>query len=94
MPPYVPWHAELVFISGVIEIGLGLLLLFRRTAALAAWGLIALLIAVFPANIHMALNPQLFPSANPIVLWVRLPFQAVFIAWAFWFTRSVSERRL
>ncbi len=88
MPPFMPRHAELVYLSGVIEIGLGLLLLFRRTSAWAGWGCIALLIAVFPANVHMALNPQLFPAVSPLALWARLPFQAVFIAWAFWFTRS------
>ncbi len=88
MPPYMPWHAELVFLSGIIEMGLGLLLLIRRTSAWAGWGCIALLIAVFPANLHMALNPQLFPAVSPLALWVRLPFQALFIIWAFWFTRS------
>ena len=88
MPPYLPKPAELVYLSGIFEIGLGVLLLFRRTASLAAWGLIALLLAVFPANLHMALNPHLFPTVSPGVLWSRLPFQAVFIAWAFWFTRS------
>ena len=87
MPPVVPWHAELVALSGVAEVLLGVLLLVRRTMTLAAWGLIALLIAVFPANVHMALNPQLFPTASPVALWARLPFQAVFIAWAYWFTR-------
>jgi uncharacterized membrane protein len=45
-----------------------------------------LLVAVFPANVHMALNPQLFPDIPPVALWLRLPFQAVFIAWAYWFT--------
>ncbi len=88
MPPYLPRHALLVDLSGVAEIALGLLLLVPRCQAFAAWGLIALLVAVFPANLHMALNPGAFPEIPPAVLWVRLPLQAVLIAWAFWFTRS------
>ena len=51
MPPYLPWHLELVYLSGFFEAALGLLLLVPRTSRLAAWGIIALLIAVFPANI-------------------------------------------
>lgn len=90
MPPYLPWHLALVYISGVAEIGLGTLLLFERWSALAGWGLIALLIAVFPANIHMALHPKLFTWASATNLWLRLPFQGVLIAWAYWYTRSSS----
>ena len=56
MPPYLPWHLLLVLISGAAEIGLGALVLVPRWSRLAAWGLIALLIAVFPANLHMALH--------------------------------------
>jgi uncharacterized membrane protein len=50
--------------------------------------LIALLIAVFPANIHMALHAELFPEFDPVALWLRLPLQGVLIAWAYWFTRK------
>jgi uncharacterized membrane protein len=87
MPPYLPWHVPLVYVSGVCEVLLGVLLLVPRVRRAAAWGLIALLVAVFPANVHMAVNPDLFPSIPPAVLWARLPLQAVFIAWAWWFTR-------
>ncbi|MFN0110647.1 MAG: MauE/DoxX family redox-associated membrane protein [Blastocatellia bacterium] len=62
MPPYLPWHLALVYISGVAEILLGVLVLFPRYTQLAGWGLIALLIAVFPANVFMAQNPLLFPN--------------------------------
>jgi uncharacterized membrane protein len=48
MPPYLPWHLALVYLSGVAEMGLGALLLFEQWSVLAGWGLIALLIAVFP----------------------------------------------
>lgn len=87
MPSYLPWHIQLVYVSGVFEVLLGVLLLVPRVQRAAAWGLIALLIAVFPANVHMALNPDLFPSVPPAVLWARLPLQAVFIAWTWWFTK-------
>jgi uncharacterized membrane protein len=88
MPPYIPWHHFFVYLSGVAEIALGVALLIPATTRLAAWGLIALLIAVFPANIHMALNPELFADfGTPTALWVRLPLQGVLIAWAFWYTR-------
>ena len=86
MPPYLPWPRELVYISGVCEIVLGALLLVPRCTPYAAWGLIALLIAVFPANLHMALHPEEFPKIPPLAIWIRLPLQGVLIAWAYWFT--------
>lgn len=87
VPPYLPWPVALVVISGVAEIALGVLLLVRRTSRLAAWGAIALLVAVFPANLHMAMNPQLYPATSPTALLIRLPLQGVLIAVAYWFTR-------
>jgi uncharacterized membrane protein len=71
--------------------GLGALFLFEQWSVLAGWGLVALLIAVFPANIHMALHPELFTWASPINLWIRLPLQGVLIAWAYWYTRSEGK---
>ena len=88
MPPYLPWPWSLVYLSGVFEIALGAFLLWPRTTVIAAWGLIALLIAVFPANVHMALHVEDFPTIPPIMLWLRLPLQGVLIAWAYWFTRG------
>jgi uncharacterized membrane protein len=92
MPAYLPWHEELVFVSGVFEILGGIGLLIPRTQVIAAWGLIALLVAVFPANVHMALHPEVgaevFPTLPPFVWWVRLPFQLLFIAWAYWYTKA------
>lgn len=97
MPPYLPAHRFLVLLSGVAEIVLGVLVLIPRTRVLAAWGLIALLIAVFPANVHMALHdPQLtdlptwMSQPTPTANWIRLPFQLVFIAWAWWYTRPAT----
>jgi uncharacterized membrane protein len=91
MPPYLPWHLFLIYLSGFFEVALGVLLLVHALTRVAAWGLIALLIAVFPANIQMALNPQLYPDISPTVLWLRLPLQAVFIAWVFWYTRRAEQ---
>ena len=92
MPPYLPWHLFLVYLSGVFEIILGALLLIPKFSRLAAWGLIALLIAVFPANIYMAMNTELFPELNPLLIWVRLPIQFLLIVWAFWFTKSAVKK--
>lgn len=91
MPPYLPWHLPLVYLSGIAETALGALLLFRRWSAIAAWGLIALLIAVFPANLHMALNAGLYPQFSPILLWLRLPLQGALVGWAYWYTRDAPE---
>lgn len=91
MPPYLPWHLELVYISGVIEVMLGILLLVPKLTRAAAWGMIALMIAVYPANIHMAVNNHLYPDIPPVLLYIRLPMQFLFIAWAYWFTRSERE---
>ena len=88
MPAYVPWHVELVYLSGHAEIALGILVLIPTTSRLAAWGLIALLIAVFPANLQMALHPDTFPEFSATGLWGRLPLQAVLVAWAYRYTRT------
>ena len=90
MPPYLPWHLFLVYLSGLFEIALGVLLLVPALTRVAAWGLIALLVAVFPANIQMAVNPQLYSDINPTALWLRLPLQAVLVAWAYWYTRPAN----
>jgi uncharacterized membrane protein len=93
MPPYLPWHLFLVYLSGFFEVALGLLIFIQKFTRLAAWGMIALLVAVFPANLHMAVNSQLYPEHYPLSLWLRLPFQALFIAWAYWFTLPDSTRK-
>ena len=90
VPPYLPWPVMLVYVSGVAEIVLCVMLLVPATSRIAAWGLIALLIAVFPANIHMAMNPQLYPDTPLSALLIRLPLQAVMVALAYWFTRGAA----
>ena len=85
MPPWLPWPRALVQISGWAEIlgGLGVLVPFTRR--FSGWGLILLLIAVFPANIHVALQGRM-PGleVSPLMLWLRLPLQIVFFAWVWW----------
>lgn len=87
MPPYLPFHYAIVLISGVCEIGLGIALMVPKTSRMAGWGLIALLIAVFPANLHMAMHPDLFSEMSPTALYIRLPIQGLLILWAYWYTR-------
>jgi uncharacterized membrane protein len=94
VPPYIPWPLAMVYISGAAEItgGLGILIPpVRRSAAL---GLIALLLAVFPANIYMATNPvESGASALPAAaLWGRLLLQPVFIWWVLWSTKTALMR--
>ncbi len=90
MPPYIPAPMAMVYASGVAEIagGAGMMIPGRRRVA--GWWLIATLIAVFPANLHMALHADEYrelPGGAP-ALWARLPLQAVFIAWV----RSAMSR--
>jgi uncharacterized membrane protein len=81
MPDYLPAHDELVAASGVAEIAGGVAMMHPRTRRVGMWWLIATLIAIFPANLHMALNPGRYKRIPPAVLYARLPFQLVFIAW-------------
>lgn len=94
MPSYLPWPLLLVYISGVLEIALGVLLWLPKTTRLGAWGLIVLLILVFPANVNMTLHPELTPAIPGYILWLRLPLQAVFIGFAYYYTkpRAVDSR--
>jgi uncharacterized membrane protein len=85
MPPYLPWHLALVYLSGVAEVVLGAALLVSRTRSAAGWGLIALYVAVFPANLYQATSQVSFSEEpiSPLVLWGRLPLQLVFMVWAY-----------
>jgi len=87
MPPYIPAHLTMVYVSGFFEVlgGAGVLIPTLRRAA--GWGLIALLIAVFAANLHMVMHPAEYPSIPYWVLVARIPLQFVLIAWVEWSTR-------
>lgn len=88
MPDYLPAHRALVMLSGVFEILGGVGVLVPRTRALAGAGLILLLVAVFPANLNMALHVERYPDLPPAALYLRLPFQLLFGLWAWWATRK------
>ena len=86
VPRVLPFKRAIVYLSGVAEIALGAGLLLPQTQQLAAWGLIALFIAVFPANVSQALRKIPYGKAPLWLTWARLPLQGGFIAWAWLFT--------
>jgi len=93
MPLWLPWPGGLNAISGACEVLGGIGLLLPRLRVAAGWGLVALLVAVFPANVHVALQGHMDgTSFSPTVLWLRLPFQAVFIAGVVWISRPRHPR--
>ena len=98
MPPVLPAPLALVYLSGVAEIALGVGVLVPQTRRYAAWGLVALLVAVFPANVYMATSGVAvqgtpFGTLDPSAAerWGRLPLQAVLVVWAWWYTRPTGE---
>jgi uncharacterized membrane protein len=91
VPPYLPAHRELVLISGAAEIAGGLGVLVPQTRRAAAVGLAILLIAVLPANLWMARNPEGFPGIPPWALWARLPLQIPLIWWALLYARKSRQ---
>ena len=84
VPPILPYKYELVYISGFFEVLLGILLMIPRFQSIAAKGLIALLICVYPANIYLAQTNGVAMGISPLIAWGRLPFQFVFIGLAYW----------
>ena len=84
MPPYLPKPELLNIISGLGEIAGGIGVLIPRFRRPAAWGLIALLVAIFPANLHLAINGWSGRNLASWILWARLPFQLLFIGWVYW----------
>ena len=86
MPPYIPFPEFMIFISGVIEVILGAGLLWPVTRILAAWGIIALLIAVLPPHIYMIQNRQQWSRIPAWALWLRLPLQGLLMLWAYSYT--------
>lgn len=81
IPSWIPAPLLMVQLSGIAEIVLGAALFVPRLRRLAGWGIIALLIAVFPANIEMARRPELLPQVPEILFWIRLPLQLGFVWW-------------
>jgi uncharacterized membrane protein len=93
VPPIFPAFAS-VYISGFFEILGGIGLLIPWVSVAAAWGLVSLFIAVFPANIYLALHDIQIDGIphNQVLYWARLPFQAVLLAWAYWYTRDPAAQ--
>ncbi len=93
VPKMLPEPLWITWISGVCELLLGAAVLWPRTRSSAGLALIALYVAVFPANLNMALHPMETGAAAmpPWALWLRLPFQAVFIGLAWWVSRPDSQ---
>lgn len=95
VPDVLPYPLALVYISGVFEILGGIGLVVPTVSRAAAWGLIALFIAVFPANINMAVN-HIHIDNIPDSPWfqvARLPFQVVLITWAWWYTKPATDTK-
>ncbi len=97
VPPVFPRPRELVYASGLAEIAFGLGVLHPETREASAWGLVALLVAVFPANVYMAVDdeaveglPERFEPSDAALL-ARLPLQAVLVLWAWWYTRPTED---
>lgn len=92
MPPYLPWHLFLIYLSGAAELAGGVGLLVPKLRRAAGWGLIALLIAIFPANIYMLTDGLTLGGIKvpEWVLWIRLPLQGVLMVWIWW--AAVAKR--
>lgn len=91
VPPGFPSRKMLVIVSGFAEIAGGIGLLIPSLRRLAGWGLVVLLIAIFPANLYMAFHPARFGMA-PWILWARLPFQFIFLGWVWWVALARPQR--
>lgn len=94
MPPYVPRHREAVQVSGLAEIAGGVAVVPPATRRFARWWLIAVLAAIFPANVHMAVNPEQVPGLDlrrvpRWALWARLPLQPMMMWWVW---RATEDR--
>jgi uncharacterized membrane protein len=87
MPDYLPRHHELVLLSGLAEIAGGVGVLVPQTRRAAAWGIVLMLVAVFPANVWMVQHPERFPGVPMWAMWLRLPLQVPLIWWAYRYTR-------
>lgn len=91
MPAYLGYHEALVIISGVFEIAGAIGILIPRTRLIAGYGLLALIVAVYPANINMALHPENYPDIPTLFLYIRLPIQFLFFGFVWW---AIKPERL
>ncbi len=94
VPPWWPWPSFAVYASGVFEVLLAILIVWPKTRSLAGLGLIALTLAVTPANVHMWLHPEQFPEVSEAALSIRLVVQVLLLALIWWSTRRPSTDAL
>ena len=96
MPPYIPYHNFMVYLSGALEIVFALMMLFKKTRFYGCWGIILLLIAVFPANIYLYNSeiPHKILSVTKLEALIRLPYQLPLLLFAFWHSKEESSIRL
>ena len=98
VPPVLPAPLALVYLSGIAEIAVGVGVLLPRTRRYAAWATVAVLLAVFPANVYMATHGVVVEGLpgggdpSGFVRWGRLPLQGVLVLWALWYTQPLSEQ--
>ena len=95
VPPIIDWRKEAVLISGSFEIILGVLLLFNQTRKFAAWGIILLLIAVFPANIYLYISedPRQILNISKSQALFRIPFQIPLIIISYWHSQELNSKK-
>ena len=96
MPPYIPYHNFMVYLSGALEIVFALMMLFKKTRFYGCWGIILLLIAVFTANIYLYNSEiqQTILSVTKLEALIRLPYQLPLLLFAFWHSKEESSIRL
>jgi uncharacterized membrane protein len=91
IPPYLSYPAVLNILAGVFEIAFGVMLMFPATRPFAAWGIVLMLIAFMPAHIYMIQKAPMKMGGltiTPLIAWARIPFQFLFAAWAWWYTKK------
>jgi len=93
MPPYIPWHLEMVWLSGVAEIVLGVGVLIPKTRRVAGWLILAMLAVFMTVHVHMLTAPEgTFDEVPRWALWLRIPMQGVLALWAWWVTKPDARR--
>ena len=91
IPPVLPFKLEMVYFSGLFEILFGFLLLFKKTRKISGWGLVFLLLAVYPANIYLAITNGEAMNTTAYIAWGRLPIQFLLIGLAYWHANENIE---
>lgn len=89
IPSYIPYHYELVLISGLIEVILGFLLLYKKCVKQVSWGIILLLTTIIPINIYLQQSEIILDADIPWITWGRIPLLLFLMLWAFYHTREV-----